>query len=69
MRSHVGGRDRIFIAPPGDAVALPVAALRLPAGIVAGLRVLGLERIGELAAKPRAPLALGFGPEPGRRLD
>jgi protein ImuB len=67
MRSHVGGRDRIFIAPPGNAVALPVAALRLPAGIVAGL--LGLERIGELAAKPRAPLALGFGPEPGRRLD
>ena len=32
-------------------------------------RVLGFERIGELAAKPRAPLALRFGPELGRRLD
>ena len=31
--------------------------------------VLGFERIGELAAKPRAPLALRFGPELGRRLD
>lgn len=64
-----------FVAPSGAAAAaallapLPVAALRLPAEIVAGLRVLGIERIGELAAQPRAPLALRFGPEVGRRLD
>ena len=48
---------------------LPVAALRLDAGTVAGLRRLGVETIGELAALPRAPLALRFGPEVGRRLD
>ena len=40
-----------------------------PADIVDGLRVLGFDRIGELAAQPRAPLALRFGPELGRRLD
>ena len=49
--------------------ALPIAALRLPADVVADLRVLGFERIGELLAQPRAPLALRFGPELGRRLD
>lgn len=48
---------------------LPIAALRLPKDMVEDLRVLGFERIGELAAKPRAPLALRFGPELGRRLD
>ena len=48
---------------------LPVAALRLSPEIVDGLRVLGLARIGDLAARPRAPLALRFGPEIGRRLD
>ena len=57
-------------AATGDALAeLPIAALRLPAGLVAALTRLGLARIGELAAQPRVPLALRFGPEPGRRLD
>jgi protein ImuB len=37
--------------------------------MVEDLRVLGFERIGELAATPRAPLASRFGPELGRRLD
>ena len=37
--------------------------------MVDDLRVLGFERIGDLAAKPRAPLTLRFGPELGRRLD
>lgn len=54
----------------GEAVAkLPIAALRLDSGTVAQLRGLGFERVGELAATPRAPLALRFGPEIGRRLD
>jgi protein ImuB len=48
---------------------LPVAALRLAADLVAALRRLGFDRIGRLAAQPRAPLALRFGPELGRRLD
>lgn len=62
-----------LVVPSGQSCSalrdLPIAALRLPAGIVDGLRALGFERIGELEAQPRAPLALRFGPEPGRRLD
>ena len=62
-----------WIAPAGHDVAvlgsLPLAALRLPAPLVADLRVLGFERIGDLLAQPRAPLTLRFGPELGRRLD
>lgn len=49
--------------------ALPVATLRLAPDVVEGLRRLGLERVGDLLAQPRAPLALRFGPEPARRLD
>jgi protein ImuB len=48
---------------------LPVAALRLPLDTVDALRRLGFDSIGELDAQPRAPLALRFGPEIGRRLD
>ncbi|MDR3516024.1 MAG: DNA polymerase Y family protein [Azospirillaceae bacterium] len=63
----------VTVMPPGTHIpaiaALPIAALRLPAALLDGLRRLGFERIGDLAAQPRAPLALRFGPEPGRRLD
>lgn len=63
----------VVIAPPdhGASVidALPIEALRLPPSLPAELRVLGFERIGDLLAQPRAPLALRFGPEPGRRID
>lgn len=66
-------RRTALVVPPGQIEAvlhdLPIAALRLNPGIVAGLRTLGFERIGELASQPRAPLALRFGPEIGRRLD
>lgn len=48
---------------------LPVAALRLPSEMVASLRLLGFELIGELLAEPRAPLSLHVGPELGRWLD
>ncbi len=57
------GAQEAAIAP------LPVAALRLPAEMVATLRRLGFERIGALARIPRALLARRFGPEPGRRID
>jgi protein ImuB len=63
----------IVVMPPGDSAEavldLPIAALRLPANIREGLRVLGFQLVGELANTPRAPLALRFGPELGRRLD
>ena len=62
-----------LIIPPDETMPflrrLPVAALRLQPDIVAGLRKLGFERVGELMDQPRAPLALRFGPEIGRRLD
>ncbi len=49
--------------------SLPVGALRLSAEIVEALQTLGVERIGQLAAMPRAPLIKRFGPEVTRRLD
>ena len=61
-----------LLVPAGEREAvldLPIAALRLPKTMVENLSVLGFELIGELAAKPRAPLALRFGPELCRRLD
>lgn len=48
---------------------LPVAALRIDADIVAALRRVGLKTIGDLASRPRAPLAARFGPFLLRRLD
>jgi protein ImuB len=63
----------VIVVPPGESAKavldLPIAALRLPRDMVEDLRVLGFERIGELAEKPRAPLTLRFGPELGRCLD
>ena len=71
-RALVGAADTVLCRAGESEAALrplPIAALRLPGDIVDGLRVLGFDRIGELAAQPRAPLALRFGPEVGRRLD
>jgi protein ImuB len=65
------GSERIVV-PGGMAAAiaeLPVAALRLPAETVDALRRLGVERIGQVAAMPRAPLARRFGGEVRRWLD
>jgi protein ImuB len=61
------------VVPPGGQAAaiaaLPAAALRLPPDTVAGLRRLGLDRVGQLTATPRGPLARRFGAEPVRRVD
>ncbi len=63
----------VVVAGPGgmaDALApLPVAALRLEQGVADGLCRLGLERVGQLAAAPRGPLARRFGAGALRRLD
>ncbi|WP_444430028.1 Y-family DNA polymerase [Rhodobacter capsulatus] len=56
-------------AAEADLLALPVAALRLDPDTVTGLQRLGLRRIGDLAASPRAPLARRFGPDLLTRLD
>ena len=52
-----------------DVAPLPIAALRLAPALVASLRVLGFDCVGDLLVQPRAPLTLRFGPELGRRLD
>ncbi|AGS24441.1 DNA-repair protein ImuB 2 (plasmid) [Rhizobium etli bv. mimosae str. Mim1] len=66
------GKRETVIAPRGETPRfverLPISLLRLPE-TVTSLRTLGFQRVGELAATPRAPLALRFGPELSRRLD
>jgi protein ImuB len=61
------------IAPPGETRVhidpLPVAALRLGGAEVSALAALGLRRVGDLAALPRAQLARRAGAEVIRRLD
>jgi len=62
-----------LVSEPGNAAhdiaPLSIAALRLSAAMVRDLRVLGFDSVGDVLAQPRAPLALRFGPELGRRLD
>lgn len=48
---------------------LPARALRLPTGMSEALGKMGIDQVGEIETKPRAPLALRFGPELTRRLD
>ena len=65
------------IVSPGRAseaiASLPVAALRLAPQTVASLHEVGIERVAQLASKPRASLRLRFGarcaaaPRPGAR--
>ena len=61
------------IVPPGKTIShigpLPVAALRIAAAEVAALQELGLRRIADLAALPRAQLARRLGPAVTHRLD
>lgn len=65
------------IAPPGltdKAFAkifhdLPLAALSLDEKTIADLAQAGLRRIGDVAMRPRAPIAARFGAETIRRLD
>jgi protein ImuB len=61
------------IVPRGEVDAvmrpLPIAALRIDAAIVAELAAMGLKRVADLMARPRAPLAARFGEALIRRLD
>ncbi|HEV2300444.1 MAG TPA: DNA polymerase Y family protein, partial [Stellaceae bacterium] len=61
------------ILPPGEQRALlaplPVEGLRLDPAAAAGLRRLGLARIGDLYPMPRAALARRFGDSLARQLD
>ena len=61
------------IAPASDMLSalqnLPIAALRLDEKTSTALVRLGLRKVGELAAAPRAPLTRRFGPDVVMRLD
>jgi protein ImuB len=66
------GQPALVIAEGGSGaaiMALPITALRLPAAMVEHLHRLGFECVADLVDKPRASLALRFGPELHRRLD
>ncbi|GAN91707.1 DNA polymerase protein [Gluconobacter frateurii M-2] len=67
------GQASLTVVPQGDLASvlsdLPIEALRLPPRSIEGLIALGVSRIGPLAAMPRAPLTLRFGPDIARRLD
>jgi protein ImuB len=61
------------IIPPGETeealAPLPLSALRLAPEIRDGLVQLGLKTVGDIMARPRAPLATRFGAELMQRLD
>src|SRR6266851_1280037 len=57
------GEEQAALAP------LPVEALRLDPVTAAGLRRVGLRRVGELTPMPRDALARRFGEQVARRLD
>lgn len=64
--------QELIVAPGCMAAAiaeLPVQALRLASETADNLRQLGIERVGQLAGRPRAPLIRRFGSEVVRRLD
>jgi len=61
------------MVPPGGAsqaiASLPVAALRLTTATIKSLHEVGIERVAQLASKPRASLSLRFGGEVLLRFD
>jgi len=63
-RATVDDGERAAMLAP-----LPLAALRLEAATVSALERVGLKRIGQIMAAPRAPFATRFGPLLLRRLD
>jgi protein ImuB len=68
---HANGRNRI-IGNKDIRTALtplPLATLRLDEGTTADLAVMGLQRIGDLLDKPRAPITARFGPHVLKRLE
>ena len=72
-RWRVHGAERYAIVRPGHGrqalAGLPVEGLRLPAETAAGLRRVGMRRIGDLYAMPRAGITAQFGVIVTRRLD
>ena len=68
-----GGGERVGVVRPGASLAavqsLPCAGLRISEAMAADLARLGLVTIGDVLARPRAPLVARFGAVLGARLD
>ncbi len=68
--ARFGGTEIVPAGQEGSAVCgLPVAALALSAEAVTALARAGLKTVGDLMARPRAPLAARFGADMADRLD
>ncbi len=71
--SRKAGEGRVRVVPIGTTksalASLPIASLRLPPDTLESLRLLGFERVEQLAIVPRAPLTRRFGPLVTNRLD
>jgi protein ImuB len=68
--ARFGGEPIVIPGGMASAIAeLPVVALRLLPDTVGALSRVGVERIGQLAAMPSAPLTRRFGSDVRRRLD
>ncbi len=65
-------RSPVVIAPGTEAellAPLPLTALRLDAGTIAGLKSVGLRTVAMVMEAPRAPIVRRFGPQVVLRLD
>jgi protein ImuB len=70
--ARFGAREITVVPTDGQEAALarlPISGLRLPDETLDGLRLMGIEQIGALAAMPRAPLVRRFGALVTTRLD
>ena len=70
--SHHGMRSKLMVSDLNSEIELkklPIAALRLPVGMVEDLLSLGFDTVDEVMAAPRAALALRFGSLIGQRID
>lgn len=68
--ARYGGGGLVSPGRVSEGIAsLPVAALRLTPETIAGLHAVGIERVAQIASKPRASLRLRYGSDVLLRLD
>jgi protein ImuB len=68
--ARFGGSDIVSPGRASEAIAsLPVAALRLADSVISSLHDVGIERVAQIASKPRSGLRLRFGGEVLLRFD